>query len=76
MNNGRNILTADFFKRDIYDYFYDQAHFIKEFKRFTGLSPLKFVKSENEFGRFSTRNNTSDFYNLFAYPHFTFVSSI
>jgi AraC-like DNA-binding protein len=42
---------ADFFKNDMYNYFYDQAHFIKEFKRFTGLSPLKFTKSENEFGR-------------------------
>jgi hypothetical protein len=40
-----------FFKESIYDYFYDQAHFIKEFKRFTGHSPLRFVKSENEFGR-------------------------
>jgi AraC-like DNA-binding protein len=40
-----------FFRGDIYDYFYDQAHFIKEFKRFTGLSPTKFAKSENEFGR-------------------------
>ena len=42
---------ANFFKNDMYNYFYDQAHFIKEFKRFTGLSPLKFTKSENEFGR-------------------------
>jgi AraC-like DNA-binding protein len=42
---------AGFFKKDIYTYFYDQAHFIKEFKRFTGLSPLKFVRSENEFGK-------------------------
>jgi AraC-like DNA-binding protein len=42
---------VDFFKNDMYNYFYDQAHFIKEFKRFTGLSPLKFMKSENEFGR-------------------------
>ncbi|KAA2239393.1 AraC family transcriptional regulator [Chitinophaga agrisoli] len=39
------------FKDKLYDYFYDQAHFIKEFKRFTGSSPLKYVKSENEFGR-------------------------
>ena len=38
------------FKDDVYNYFYDQSHFIKEFKRFTGLSPLKFIKSENEFG--------------------------
>ena len=46
---------ADFIKEDrkenIYDYFYDQAHFIKDFKRFTGFSPLKFAKSENDFGR-------------------------
>ena len=42
---------TDFLKEDIYDYFYDQAHFIKDFKRFTGFSPMKFVKSENEFGR-------------------------
>lgn len=40
------------FPRDeVYKYFYDQAHFIKDFKRFTGYSPLKFVKSENEFGK-------------------------
>jgi hypothetical protein len=38
-------------KEDIYDYFYDQAHFIKDFNRFTGFSPMKFAKSENEFGR-------------------------
>jgi AraC-like DNA-binding protein len=39
--------TPDF----AYRYFYDQAHFIKEFKRFTGHPPLRFSKSENEFGR-------------------------
>lgn len=39
--------TKDF----MYRHFYDQAHFIKEFKRFTGHSPLRFSKSENEFGR-------------------------
>jgi AraC-like DNA-binding protein len=38
-------------KANLYEYFFDQAHFIKEFKRFTGSSPLRFVKSENEFGR-------------------------
>lgn len=41
----------DFYKDQLYGYFYDQAHFIKEFKRFTGSSPLKFAKSENEFGK-------------------------
>lgn len=43
--------TIDFFKGDIYDYFYDQSHFIKEFKRFTGSSPYKFTKNDNEFGQ-------------------------
>lgn len=42
--------TADFFKENIYRYFYDQAHFIKDFKRFTGLSPSAFIKTDNEFG--------------------------
>lgn len=43
--------SYDFFRDDLYNYFFDQAHFSKEFKRFTGLSPLKFAKSENEFGK-------------------------
>jgi AraC-like DNA-binding protein len=38
-------------KDNLYQYFFDQAHFIKEFKRFTGASPLRFTKAENEFGR-------------------------
>ena len=42
--------NADFFKKDMYNYFYDQAHFIKDFKRFTGLSPSKFINTDNEFG--------------------------
>jgi AraC-like DNA-binding protein len=40
-----------FYRQDIYDYFYDQAHFSKEFKRFTGLPPSKFSPGGNEFGR-------------------------
>lgn len=40
-----------FTKEFMYRHFYDQAHFIKEFKRFTGHAPLRFSKSENEFGR-------------------------
>lgn len=45
--------TSDYIllKQNIYNFFYDQAHFIKEFNRFTGLSPLKFANSENEFGK-------------------------
>jgi AraC-like DNA-binding protein len=40
-----------FAKDNLYQYFFDQAHFIKEFKRFTGFSPVRYAKSENEFGR-------------------------
>lgn len=41
----------EYVKDYMYNYFYDQAHFSKEFKRLTGHSPLRFSKSENEFGR-------------------------
>ena len=47
---------SDFFNKDLRNYFYDQSHFIKDFKRFTGLSPLKFAASENEFGRIFYRD--------------------
>ena len=39
-----------FFKNDFYELYYDQSHFIKDFKRFTGLSPTKFEKQTNDFG--------------------------
>jgi AraC-like DNA-binding protein len=39
-------------KEEIYDYYYDQAHFTKEFKRMTSFSPEHFTsKVVNEFGR-------------------------
>jgi len=39
-------------KDELYDYYYDQAHFTKEFKRMTGYSPRKFtLEVSNEFGR-------------------------
>lgn len=44
------------------DGYYDQSHAIKEFKRFTGLSPGQYSRSENAFlNRF--KRLTSDFYN-------------
>jgi AraC-like DNA-binding protein len=39
-----------FFKNDFYELYYDQSHFIKAFKRFTGLPPTKFEKQANDFG--------------------------
>lgn len=41
----------NFFKKEFYDYYYDQSHFIKDFKRFTGFPPTKFSLTENEFGK-------------------------
>jgi len=34
----------------IYDMFYDQSHFIKDFKRFTRLPPGRFEKQVNDLG--------------------------
>ena len=40
--------SKTFFKDDLYAYYYDQSHFIKEFKRFTGYTPQSYT---NEFSR-------------------------
>jgi AraC-like DNA-binding protein len=40
-----------FSRNDFYELYYDQSHFIKDFKRFTGLSPARFEKQINDFGR-------------------------
>ncbi|MFT3704468.1 MAG: helix-turn-helix domain-containing protein [Agriterribacter sp.] len=34
----------------LYELYYDQSHFIKDFKRFTGLPPARFEKQINHFG--------------------------
>ncbi len=36
---------------DLYAYYYDQSHFIKEFKRFTGYAPQKYTELATEFSR-------------------------
>lgn len=48
--------SPTFYADELYSSYYDQAHFIKEFKRFTGFTPRKFAEINNEFGRiFYTR---------------------
>ena len=45
-------LSYDALKERLYDHYYDQAHFSKEFKRMTGHSPREFMTDvSNEFGR-------------------------
>lgn len=42
----------DALKADLYEYYYDQSHFIKEFQKMTGYSPRRFtLEVPNEFGR-------------------------
>ncbi len=43
--------SPTFFRNNLYTYYYDQSHFIKEFKRFTGFTPQKYHEIANEFGR-------------------------
>lgn len=45
-----NANEKSFLKNDFYELYYDQSHFIKDFKRFTGLPPTKFEKQLNHFG--------------------------
>jgi AraC-like DNA-binding protein len=45
-------LSFDIVRDELYDDYYDQAHFAKEFKRMTGYPPRQFsLEVSNEFGR-------------------------
>lgn len=45
-----------FLRDSLYSYYYDQSHFIRDFRRFTGYAPREFTQIGNEFGRlFYTR---------------------
>jgi AraC-like DNA-binding protein len=58
-------LSYNVLKEELYDYYYDQAHFSKEFKRMTGHSPRQFATDvSNEFGRRIALGDTSHSYNL------------
>jgi AraC-like DNA-binding protein len=39
-----------FERREFYHYYHDESHFIKDFKRYTGMSPMKLLLAKNEFG--------------------------
>ena len=44
--------SFDLFKDDLYEHYYDQSHFSKEFTKMTGYPPRKFfAEVSNEFGR-------------------------
>ena len=43
--------SPTFFSNHWPAYYYDQSHFIKEFKRFTGFTPQHYAGIVNEFGR-------------------------
>lgn len=38
-------------KMSVYDLYYDESHFIKEFKRYTGYTPGRFAVLSNDFGK-------------------------
>jgi AraC-like DNA-binding protein len=45
-------ISFDVLKNELYDEYYDQAHFAKEFKRMTGYPPRHYtLEVSNEFGR-------------------------
>lgn len=50
-NAVANNIEMDFMQNNFYDYYYDQSHFLKEFKRFTGLSHSGFENNTNDFGK-------------------------
>lgn len=43
--------SPQFFREDLLEFYYDQAHFSREFKRFTGHAPGRYAQADNEFGR-------------------------
>lgn len=47
------------FRDDLLDLYYDQSHFAREFKRFTGSAPGRYAQADNEFGRIFYRNQVA-----------------
>lgn len=46
------------FQEDLLDLYYDQSHFSREFKRFTGSAPGRYARTDNEFGRIFYQNRS------------------
>jgi AraC-like DNA-binding protein len=46
-----NETRSDPAKLNLYEAYYDQSHFIKEFKRYTGYTPMRFAGLQNDFGK-------------------------
>lgn len=46
------------FTPDLLDLYYDQSHFSREFKRFTGSAPGRYAQADNEFGRIFYRRES------------------
>lgn len=46
-----NSHDARFYHENMLEVYFDQAHFIKEFKRFTGYTPKQYANQKNEFGK-------------------------
>lgn len=49
----KNLANAEAFKSDRHSFlelYYDQSHFIKEFKRYTGITPMQYSNMNNDFG--------------------------
>jgi methylphosphotriester-DNA--protein-cysteine methyltransferase len=47
LTNASRILTH----KEFYDHYYDESHFIREFRRFTGMPPAKLESTVNNFGK-------------------------
>lgn len=46
-----NTESDRFYNDQIYELYFDQSHFIKEFKKYTGYSPKQYANQKNEFGK-------------------------